>query len=441
MNSKAAVATKELVQAHPGSRSRTRLTTTAIALALAASALLLFRIEVPKVWFWDESYYVRIAQSLLHGTLGPLPREFSEMTTMGRQHPPMGPYLIAAGIRIAGDNPLGWRIAGVLAGAACVVAIYLWTYLLLGDLSLALLAACLALWNNFLFVIARIGMVDIFLFTFSILGVLAFTAALELETTKIWRRSLMAVSGVLFGLALASKWNAVDTLGAIAVASAAVLLVGGKRNATDPQVQKFYVNLREIGLPVLALSLVVIPILTYIAAFLPMMFASGTPISPTEFIKLHLLMLKLTKAAPGNPTLYAPWYTWFFRHTPLRGFSWLLGNPVVMWGGVLAVLVCLRRMLRSISVPEGMVLCLYGANLLQWAVTPIKVPNYYYYFPAAMFLAPAIAVALKAPIPRRIFGIRVSVLVILAAAAVFLYCYPRMAYLESPWDCMFGCWE
>lgn len=441
MDSNLAVEAQHSVQTKAESGSKARVLVTAGLVAVLGCSLFLFRIDHPNVWLWDESYYVQIAQTLLNGTLAPLPQNFSVEKTMGRQHPPLGPYLIAAGIKVAGDNPVGWRIAGVLAGTVCVVAIYLWTYLLLHDFSLALLAACLALLNNFLYVIARVAMVDIFLFTFAILGVLAFTAAVELDTTRSWRRLFVAASGVFFGLALASKWNAIDTIGAIAVASIVFLFAGRKIQDSDPHIQRVSENLREIGLPMLGLSLVAIPVLTYIAVFVPIMIASQTPVSPTEFIRLHLLMLKLTKAAPGNPTLYAPWYTWLFRHTPVRGFSWLLGNPAVMWGGVLAVVVCLRRLLRRFSVPEGMVLCLYGANLLQWVVTPIKVPNYYYYFPAAMFLAPAVAIALKAPAPRRLFGIRVSVVVLLAAAAVFLYCYPRMAYLESPWDCMFGCWE
>lgn len=39
------------------------------------------------------------------------------------------------------------------------------------------------------------------------------------------------------------------------------------------------------------------------------------------------------------------------------------------------------------------------------------------------------------------FRIRVHMLILLAAAVFFLYCYRRMACLESPYDCMFGCWS
>lgn len=61
------------------------------------------------------------------------------------------------------------------------------------------------------------------------------------------------------------------------------------------------------------------------------------------------------------------------------------------------------------------------------------------FYPAASFLGVAIALALGS-LPRSIFGVRVSLVVLVVAASVFLWCYPRMAHLESPWDCALGCW-
>jgi hypothetical protein len=56
-----------------------------------------------------------------------------------------------------------------------------------------------------------------------------------------------------------------------------------------------------------------------------------------------------------------------------------------------------------------------------------------------LMLGVAIAIALRS-LPQSIFGVRVSLVVLLAAALVFLWCYPRMAHLEAPWDCALGCW-
>jgi len=56
-----------------------------------------------------------------------------------------------------------------------------------------------------------------------------------------------------------------------------------------------------------------------------------------------------------------------------------------------------------------------------------------------MFLGVAIALVLNQMAPR-IFGVRVGLILLLAAATMFLWCYPRMAHLEPPWDCALGCW-
>jgi len=117
-----------------------------------------------------------------------------------------------------------------------------------------------------------------------------------------------------------------------------------------------------------------------------------------------------------------------------------VGNPVVAWGGLAALVFCLRRIWKTVDLPEGLVVLLFAANFFQWAVTPEKGLLYYYYYPAVMILGVAIAVALRS-LPRTNFRVRVSLIVLVIAAAVFLWCYPRMAHLEAPWDCALGCWN
>jgi hypothetical protein len=91
------------------------------------------------------------------------------------------------------------------------------------------------------------------------------------------------------------------------------------------------------------------------------------------------------------------------------------------------------------AVPEALVLLLFAANFLQWAVTPQSGLYYYYYYPCVMVLGVAIAVALRS-LPARVFGMRISLFLLMAATVFFLRCYPQMAHLGPPWDCLFGCW-
>jgi dolichyl-phosphate-mannose--protein O-mannosyl transferase len=436
-----AAAPAEEFGAAPGSRpSHAKIAVTAGVIAVLTLLLLLARINHPAGLVLDENSYVGIARSLLDGTLGPLPQTFSK-ATFGRQHPPLAPYLIAAGMKVAGDNPVGWRLAGAVAGALTMVAVFFWTYLLLRDYGLAVMAAALTLFNSFLYVLARAAILDAFLFLFLIWGILAFTMALELDVRKGTRRALMLACGLLFGLGAACKWNAVDTWASVLVIAFALRGCGKYIARDNLRLRRSGENLRAIGLPMLVVSLIVAPPVAYALTFVPLFRAEHIPFSVPVLVRLHALMFHLTTIAPGSRTLYAAWYSWPFRWSPMRGLSYLLGNPVVMWVGMLALVACARRLWKRLALPEAMVLCLYLANLLQWAVTPIKTPTYYYYFPAAMFLGPAIAVALSYPARRQVFGVRLNVLLVVAAAVVFLYCYPRMAYLQSPWDCMFGCWN
>jgi len=423
----------------PGEKAgRNKLLFTSALLAVSTFLILLARIEQPPFLFFDESSYVAIARGLLNHNLPPLQSD----SPVGRHHPLLGSYLIAAGMKIAGDNPLGWRLASVVAGAATLVAIFLWTYVLIQDYWLALFAAGLTFFNNFFYVMARVAMLDIFVFAFSMWGLLAFTAAVYSDLAVRTRRILSAISGLAFGLAGACKWNAVDTF-AVALVSGLLLfrLAQAPAAGWNKQLAKPAQNARRIGLPTLAFGLIVVPAATYLCVFSLIFHATHTEFLLHAVVRLHVLMFELTKGYVGNRAIASAWYSWPFRASPLRGLSYLMGNWVVMWGGLAALGVALRRLYKSPALPEALLLAAYLANLLQWAVTPMKVQIYYYYFSSAMMLAPAIAVSLRRDAPPRILGIRVSLLVMLAAMAFFLYCYPRMAHLEAPWDCMFGCWD
>ncbi len=134
-----------------------------------------------------------------------------------------------------------------------------------------------------------------------------------------------------------------------------------------------------------------------------------------------------------------PWYRWPFNLNPQRGLSYLVGNPLVAWVGLGAMLVCLRRFCKAVTFQEWLVFLLFAANYLQWSVTPEKGIFYYYYYPAVMVLGVTIAVAMRS-LPARVLGVRISLVLLIAAGVYFLRCYPQMAHLQAPWDCAFGCW-
>jgi dolichyl-phosphate-mannose-protein mannosyltransferase len=407
-----------------------RLALTSSLIFLITVAFLLAGIGNPARNYYDEPSYIAAARAFL--TNGPNPNP---------EAPPLGKLLIAVGIKLVGDNPVGWRIAGAVCGSLTLVAVFCWTYLLSGSYRVAYLSAALTLSNNFLFVMSRVAMMDVFLVFFLLSGLAVYTAALELDITTAKRRLLLYFSGMLMGLAAACKWNAVDTLAVLLLVTFVLFWMSKHRSRLmSPSMLRYEGNLRQIGIPTVILALLVSPIISYSLTFWPLCRSLHLPFGMHQLLAMNLFIWRFHIAVPGNRFIASPWFSWPFNLHPQRALSYLLGNPVIMWGGVVALVFCLRRFWKLFAFAEGLVVLLYTANLLQWAVTPAKSTFYYYYYPAAMFLSVAIALAVHNP-TRRIFGARVSLLALVAAAAVFLWCLPRMAHLEAPWDCALGCWS
>jgi dolichyl-phosphate-mannose--protein O-mannosyl transferase len=412
------------------SRKSHRVGLTALGLFAVTLPFLLAGIGNPSRDYYDEGYYIPAARAFLKN--GP---------NTNPQAPPLGKLLIAIGIKTFGDNPLGWRIPGAVCGSLSLVAIFCLSYLLCGSYYLACIAAALTFFNNFLFVMSRVAMMDVFLVFFLLWGLVAYVTALELDLGPTKRRFLMYLSGISMGLGAACKWNAVDTLAVLLLTSFGLFWASAAvPKRMSPSMARYTANLRRIGIPTVVLALVVSPILSYCLTFWPLCRSLHLPFGMQQLVDMNALIWRLHVMFIGNRYITSPWFAWPFNIHPQRALSYLVGNPVIMWGGLAALLFCFRRFWKFLSVPEGLVVLLYLANLLQWAVSPVKSTCYYYYYPEAMLLGVAIALALP-NLPSRVLSARISFLVVMAAALVFVWCYPRMAHLEAPWDCVLGCWS
>lgn len=404
----------------------------ALIFGLAALAILLPGLGHPRSTFFDELYFVPEARALIQGVPNPTPY----VSSLAK--PPMGKVVMALGMEIAGDNSFGWRFAGGVCGALTVVAVYLWTYFLLRDVGIAAFSAGLALLNNFLFVMSRIATVDVFLMFFLTWSLVAFTAAIALDIGPGLRRLSFCASGLLIGLAGSCKWNAIDTLAVYFFVTIVLLWLSRSAPDSASPVSGYARNIRQTGLPLVFVALTVAPITSYGLAFWPVCHLLHLPFTPGEVAAINGFMWHFNRTSPINPFITMPWYLWPLNLKPQRTLSYLVGNPVVTWGGLLALAFCVWRSCRKFTLPEGLVTLLFAANFLQWTVTPQKGLYYYYYYPCVMFLGVGVAVALHA-LPARPFGIRPSLVVLAVAAVVFLFCYPHMAHLGAPWDCALGC--
>ncbi|MBW3618662.1 MAG: phospholipid carrier-dependent glycosyltransferase [Actinobacteria bacterium] len=233
-----------------------------------AGILLFVRLDEPARIFFDEVYYVGDARQYLEVAAE---REFAV-------HPPVGKWLIAAGIALLGDEPFGWRAVGALLGALSVLLTYLIGLRLFRRQGPAALAALLLAVDGLWIVQARTSMLDIHLAFFVVLGTWLLVVDRdasglrdeppdlpEEEERVLPRRShpARALAGVAFGLAVATKWS-----GLLPLVAAIVLAVGWElawRRRWTGRTRTGIVR----GLAAVLVALVVLPGAVYLASYVP----------------------------------------------------------------------------------------------------------------------------------------------------------------------------
>src|SRR5438067_13041480 len=165
---------------------------TCVALFLLAELVLLPRIGAAAGFCFDEVFYV------------PAARAFASWTAnTNRLHPPLGKYVIAIGVALFGDRPLGWRVMSCVFGGLTLAAVYCWSLALFRRQGLAVWTALVVLVNQLFYVLARTAQLDVFLAAFIAWGAAALTAALRDDVAPQRARALLYCAGVMFGLATA----------------------------------------------------------------------------------------------------------------------------------------------------------------------------------------------------------------------------------------------
>jgi dolichyl-phosphate-mannose--protein O-mannosyl transferase len=122
-------------------------------------------------------------------------------------HPPVGKWLIAAGIALVGDEPLGWRLFNSLAGVLGVALAFSLARRLMGSVTWAFVAAGLLALDGLWFTMSRVAMLDI---AAGVTTLAATRATIEVLARIVERRpraTMRIVAGAFWGLALASKWS------------------------------------------------------------------------------------------------------------------------------------------------------------------------------------------------------------------------------------------
>ena len=365
----------------------------AVAIFLATHLVLLIGLATPDKFVFDEVHYVPAARQML----GPmLPKQ-----VLNPMHPPLAKELIAVSIAAFGDNSFGWRYPAALFGALAVVAIYLCGLVLFAAQGPAIAAALIAFLNQMLFVQARVAMLDIFALAFGLMAIAAFMHGFRSARPH----RLFALAGVLFGLAAACKWSGLFPLGVcIAIVAAIRLMQSWRTLFADARPDDWYRPDLWPGFKAqhAALCFVLLPAVFYLATFVPLYGLSPADLAEAQ----RRIFADNTTSAIAGHTYMSSWPSWPFLVRPV----WflfdrtaedriaaivLLGNPLVLWPALLALVVVARDVIVARRWDAFLILSFYLGPYLAWALLPRTLSFLYYYLPAATAASLALVYVLR----------------------------------------------
>ena len=362
-------------------------------LFLATHAALLIGITTPDKFVFDEVHYVPAARQMLEPVM-PSPM-------LNPMHPPLAKQIIAFSIHVFGDNPLGWRYPGTLFGALAIVAIYLFALALFASPAAATAAALIAFFNQMLFVMARTAMLDIFALTFTLFGIAAFLFGFRQARPQ----ALFALSGLAFGLSAACKWSGLFPLATCIVIVAVIRLMQGWRTQfADARESDWYRPdlWSDVRAHHFAICFALLPALGYLLSFIALY-----GLSPSDLIEAQRrIFADNTTSAIAGHTYMSSWPSWPFLVRPV----WflfdklddgtisavvLLGNPLVLWPVLLALVVAMRDFIVARRWDAFLVLAFYLGPYLAWALLPRTLAFIYYYLPSATTASLILVYALR----------------------------------------------
>jgi dolichyl-phosphate-mannose-protein mannosyltransferase len=365
----------------------------ALIIFVVAHFALLIGVTTPEKFYFDEVHYVPAARQMLESGM-PQPM-------LNPMHPPLAKQLIALSIRSFGDGPLGWRYPGVLFGSLAIVAIYLCGLVLFAAQGPAIAAALLAFFNQMVFVQSRIAMLDIFALAFGLFATAAFMHGFRKERPQLW----FALTGLAFGFSIASKWSGLFALAVcIAIVATTRLLQNWGTQFANANTDDWYRPGRwpDFRYYHAGACFVLIPAIVYLASFIPLY---GLSLPDLLEAQRRIFSDNTTTAIAGH-TYMSAWPSWPFLVRPV----WylfekigedriaavvFLGNPLVLWPALAALIVCLRDWIVTRRTDAFLILAFYFGPYLAWAVLPRTVGFIYYYLPSATVASLALVYVLR----------------------------------------------
>ncbi|HEX7172142.1 MAG TPA: phospholipid carrier-dependent glycosyltransferase [Candidatus Limnocylindria bacterium] len=366
---------------------------------MGAAALRFASLGRPVELVFDEIFYARDACWYVAGTEAVC--GITELAS--RTHPPLGKWLIGAGIAALGYDPVGWRATVAVAGTLSISLLYLLAWRLLRAIATpiaatigAAAAATLLAVDLLALVQSRVAMLDAFIALFVIGAVLGAVLDRDRRRDRADRpwwwwptlgRPWLMVAGASLGAAAAVKWSGAYVAPAI-IGLVVVWAIVDRRRADPEAGWGGWIGgaLKREALPVV-LALGVVPVLVYAASYtgrMPgeLLALPWDPASVWNGIWQHQrAMLDFHTELGGDHPYQSPPWAWPLLQRPVA--YWFgddggayreilaMGNPLAWWPGLVALpalLVTWSRAGWGWMRPEPVILAGAGATYLPWIV-------------------------------------------------------------------------
>jgi dolichyl-phosphate-mannose--protein O-mannosyl transferase len=346
--------------------------------------------------------------------------------------PPVAKYIIAAGEWLYGDwrkvadgahgnpadlgfNTFGWRIMACIFGSLCVPLMYLLALKLWSNRWFASAASVLCCFDGMFFIQSRIGMIDVFPVFFVMLAYTVFLFHLQCRRRSTALITLL-LTGVVLGVAVASKWIALAALASIGF----FLVVRPLVRLVDWRALRWRPNARlrlpggagaGVYIPTLLVALIAVPAAIYIASWIPF-FVRGQFHTFSDLIAYQYQTYEYHATLTATHPYGSKWYTWPFLIRPVAYYFQgdglgtdpssgqplvagmvNLGNPLIWWASLPAIVSLPYFLIRYRSWPAAIILVGFISQWLPFAKIT-RVLFLYHMFGGLIFMVLALAFVL-----------------------------------------------
>ena len=382
--------------------------------------------------YFDEIYHAQAAYQYIQGVW-----PYAELS-----HPPLGKIFIALGILLFDMTPFGWRFMGAAIGTLILALFYC---MVKGMFEKRLVAICATLifGASFMhFTQTRISTIDTYTVLFVLLQFWFIYRYISQDYETPFAKTLPSLffAGVFFGLGAASKWSSLYLAPALAGLWLYYQILRGKHYKQTEQ--KGFDNYLFKTVVTSCVFFILVPGIIYYLTYIPLGRVHGYGVFSADFFHMVIAnqrhMWWFHNAVTAEHAFASPWYLWVFNIRPilyylnrdLEGYRSLImafGNPVLHWGGLLAMIFMPVAAYRKGDGRAFAIFVAYIVLLLPWIFIPRPAFSYHY-FPNLIFLTLALACVFDHLI-RRERGYYKTTILALTGVAVGLFAlfYPVLS--------------